>query len=48
MMALMIIMLGVIWSHLVTPGHMWSQVVTIISIDIKDLNNDGLDYYFSL
>ena len=33
----------------VTPGHIWSQVVTIISADIKDLNNDALDdYYFSL
>ena len=31
---------------LVTPGHTWSQVVTIISVDIKDLNNDGLDDYY--
>ena len=32
-----------------SPGHIWSQVVTIISVGIKDLKNDGLDdYYFSL
>ena len=46
MMALMII---ISLCNLVTPGHIWSQVVTIISVDIKDLKNDGLDdYYFSL
>ena len=32
-----------------SPGHIWSQVVTKISVDIKDLKNYGLDdYYFSL
>ena len=29
-----------------SPGNIWSQVVTIISVDIKDLNNDGLDDYY--
>ena len=31
-----------------SPGHIWSQVVTIISVDMKDLNNDGLDDYYCL
>ena len=49
MMALMIIISLCNLVTLVTPGHVWSQVVTIISVDIKDLKNDGLDdYYFSL
>ena len=43
MMALMII---IAQCNLVTPGNIWSQVVTIISVDIKDLYNDGLDDYY--
>ena len=43
MMALMII---ISLCNLVTPDHTWSQVVTIISFDIKDLNSDGLDHYY--
>ena len=46
MMALMIIIALCNLVTLVTPGHIWSQVVTIISVDIKDLNNDGLDDYY--
>ena len=48
MMALMIIIAQSNLVTLVTPGNIWSQVVTIISVDIKDLNNDGLDddYFF--
>ena len=43
MMALMII---ISLCNLVTPGHNWSHLVTIISVDIKDLNTDGLDDYY--
>ena len=46
MMALMIIIALCNLVTLVTPGHIWSQVVTIISVDIKDLNTDGLDDYY--
>ena len=46
MMALIIIISLCNLVTLVTPGHIWSQVVTIISVDIKDLNNDGLDDYY--
>ena len=46
MMALMMIISFCNLVTLVTPGHRWSQVVTIISVDIKELNNDGLDDYY--
>ena len=46
MMALMIIIAQCKQVTLVTAGHSWSQVVTIISVDIKDLYNDGLDDYY--
>ena len=24
-------------------GHCWSQAVTIVTVEVNDLNNDGLD-----
>ena len=32
-------MLFVIWSH-------WSQLVTLVTVKVRDLNNDGLDVYY--
>ena len=46
MMALMIIIALCNLVTLVTPGHIWSQVVTIISVDIRGLINDGPDDYY--
>ena len=31
------------WSHLVTFGHIWSQVVTLITVEVEDHNNNDLD-----
>ena len=36
---------------LVSDGHTchtWSQVVTSVTVTVKDLNNNGLDGYFEL
>ena len=41
MMALIIISL----CNLVTSGHRWSQLVTLVTVKVRDLNNDGLDVY---
>ena len=30
------------WSHMVTG---WSQVVTLVTVMLQDLNNNGLDGY---
>ena len=30
---------------LVTVGHTWSQLVTLVTVKVRDLNNDGLDVY---
>ena len=31
---------------MVTPGHIWSQVVTLITTKVRDLHNDGLDAFY--
>ena len=31
-----------IFVQLVTGGHIWSPVVTLVTIKVKDLNNDSL------
>ena len=30
-------------SHMVTAGHNWSQVVTLVTVMVKDINNGVLD-----
>ena len=48
MMALMIIIALCNLVTLVTPGHIghtWSQLVTLVTVEVRDLNNDGLDVY---
>ena len=30
----------------VTPGYIWSQVATFVTVEVIDLDNDGLDIYF--
>ena len=46
MMALMIIISLCNLVTFIKPGHTWSQVVTIILVETKDPNNDGLDDYY--
>ena len=51
MMALIIIIALCNLVTLVTPGHRWSHLVTLVSIKVKDLNNDslyGIYYQFIL
>ena len=43
MMALMII---IAQCNLVTAGHTWSQLVTLVTVKSSDLSNDGLDVYY--
>ena len=43
MMALMII---IAQCNLVTAGHTWSQLVTLVTVKSSDLNNDGLGLYY--
>ena len=43
MMALMII---IAQCNLVTAGHTWSQLVTLVTVKVRNLNNDGLDVYY--
>ena len=31
---------------LVTAGHTWSQLVTLVTVKVRNLNNDGLDVYY--
>ena len=31
---------------LVTAGHTWSQLVTLVTVKFRNLNNDGLDVYY--
>ena len=35
----------VIRAKLVTSGHTWSQVVTFVIVEVKELNNDGVNGY---
>ena len=46
MMALMIIIALCNLVTLVTAGHTWSQLVTLVTVKVRDLNNDGLDVYY--
>ena len=46
MMALMIIIDQCNLVTLVTAGHTWSQLVTLVTVKVRDLNNDGLDVYY--
>ena len=46
MMALMIIIALCNLVTLVTAGHRWSQLVTLVTVKVRDLNNDGLDVYY--
>ena len=32
--------------NLVTYGHRWSQLVTLVTVEVRDLNNDGLHVYY--
>ena len=31
---------------LVTHGHIWSQLVTLVTVKVRNLSNDGLDVYY--
>ena len=44
MMASMVTLCNLV--TLVTPGHIWSQVFTLVTGKVKNVNND--DYYGSL
>ena len=46
MMALMIIIDQCNLVTLVTAGHTWSQLVTLVTVKSSDINNDGLDVYY--
>ena len=46
MMALMIIIALCNLVTLVTAGNTWSQLVTLVTVKVRDLNNDGLDVYY--
>ena len=46
MMALTIIIAQYSQVTLVTAGHTWSQLVTLVTVKSSDLNNDGLDVYY--
>ena len=46
MMALRIIIALCNLVTLVTAGHTWSQLVTSVTVKVRDLNNDGLDVYY--
>ena len=32
--------------NLVTAGHSWSHLVTLVTVKSSDINNDGLDVYY--
>ena len=34
-------------SHMVTAGHNWSQVVTLVTVMVKDINNGVFDGNFA-
>ena len=46
MMALIIIIALCNLVTLVTVGHTWSQLVTLVTVKSSDLNNDGLGLYY--
>ena len=46
MMALMIIIALCNLVTLVTTGNKWTNLVTIVTVKVRDLNNDGLDVYY--
>ena len=43
----MAVQVGYSQSQLVTEGHRWSQVVTLVTVKVKDISNDDLDGYFA-
>ena len=45
-MALIIIIAPYNLVRLVTHGHRWSQLVTLVTVKVRDLNNDGFDVYY--
>ena len=45
-MALMIIIALCNLVTLVTAGHRWSHLVTLVTVKVSDLTNDGLDVYY--
>ena len=45
-MALMIIIALFNLVTLVTAGHTGSQLVTSVTVKVRDVNNDGLDVYY--
>ena len=46
MIALMLIIALCDMVTLFTPGHLWSHIVTVVTVEVKDLNNNGLDGYY--
>ena len=41
------LILPVTLAILVTGGHRWSQVVTLVTVKVKDISNDDLDGYIA-